>query len=95
MTKENDLLFDEITINVQAGDGGNGVVAFRREKYSPRGGPVGGNGGKGGDVILRADEGLNTLIPFKYKVHHKAGRGGHGGGKNKQGRTGENVVVPV
>ena len=95
MTKENDLLFDEITINVQAGDGGNGVVAFRREKYSPRGGPVGGNGGKGGDVILRADEGLNTLIPFKYKVHHKAGRGGHGGGKNKQGRTGENVVVTV
>lgn len=95
MTKDNDLLFDEITINVQAGDGGNGIVAFRREKYAPRGGPVGGNGGNGGNVILRADEGLNTLIPFKYQVHHKAGRGGHGGGKNKQGRTGVDAIVPV
>ena len=95
MTTDNDLLFDEITINVQAGDGGNGIVAFRREKYAPRGGPVGGNGGGGGDVILRADEGLNTLIAFKYQAHYKAGRGGHGGGKNKQGRTGEDVVVTV
>lgn len=95
MTKDSELLIDETTINVQAGDGGNGIVAFRREKYVPRGGPVGGNGGAGGDVILRVDTGLNTLLPFRYKVHFKAGRGGHGGGKNKQGRTGDDEIVPV
>ena len=95
MTRDTELLIDETTINVQAGDGGNGIVAFRREKFSPRGGPYGGNGGNGGNVLLRVDRGLNTLLPFKYKIHFKAGRGGHGGSKNKQGRTGEDVIVPV
>lgn len=95
MTRDSDLLFDETTIFVAAGDGGNGIVAFRREKFVPRGGPVGGNGGSGGHVILRADKGLNTLLPFKHQSHFRAGRGGHGGGNNKQGRTGEDTVVAV
>ena len=97
MTRDSELMFDETTINIISGDGGNGIVAFRREKYVPRGGPNGGNGGRGGNVVLRADTGLNTLLPFKYKSHYKAGRGGHGGGSQKQGRTGEDtiVIVPV
>jgi GTP-binding protein len=95
MTNETSLFFDEATINVKSGDGGNGLVSFRREKFVPRGGPAGGNGGKGGDVILRADKSLNTLVAFKHQVHFKAERGGHGGSSNKQGRTGEDCVVPV
>jgi GTP-binding protein len=95
MTNETSLFFDEATINVKSGDGGNGLVSFRREKFVPRGGPAGGNGGKGGDVILRADKSLNTLLAFKHQVHFKAERGGHGGSSNKQGRTGEDCVVPV
>ncbi|MEA3337717.1 MAG: GTPase ObgE [Chloroflexota bacterium] len=95
MGRETGLFFDQTTINVKAGDGGNGIVAFRREKFVPRGGPAGGNGGKGGDVILHADSSLNTLLPFKYKVHFRAERGGHGGGSNKQGKRGKNEVVRV
>ena len=95
MSRETDLFFDRATINVKAGSGGNGLVSFRREKFVPRGGPSGGNGGKGGDVILRADKGLNTLLPFKTKVHFKAERGGHGGSSNKQGKTGDDCIVAV
>jgi GTP-binding protein len=95
MARDSDLLFDEATIYVKGGDGGNGIVAFRREKFVPLGGPSGGNGGKGGDVILRADPHLNTLLPFKTRVHFKAERGGHGGSSNKQGKTGGDTVVPV
>jgi GTP-binding protein len=95
MTNETSLFFDEATINVKSGDGGNGLVSFRREKFVPRGGPAGGNGGKGGDVILRADKSLNTLLAFKHQVHFKAERGGHGGSSNKQGKVGEDCVIPV
>ncbi|MBN1964865.1 MAG: GTPase ObgE, partial [Anaerolineae bacterium] len=89
------MFFDEARIFVQAGDGGNGVVAFRREKYIPLGGPSGGNGGKGGDVLLTVDAHLNTLVGFKHKTHYKAARGDHGRGKNQQGKRGEDVVIAV
>ncbi len=95
MTQDHDLLFDEAVIYVKGGDGGNGMMTFRREKYVPRGGPSGGHGGPGGNVILRADKSLNTLLPFKYQVHFKAEPGGHGGSSNKQGKTGEDLIVPV
>jgi GTP-binding protein len=89
------MFFDEAKIFVKAGDGGNGAVAFRREKYVPRGGPAGGHGGKGGDVILEVDPQLNTLIHFKNRSHFKAARGEHGGGKNMTGADGEDIVIPV
>jgi GTP-binding protein len=89
------MFFDEARIFVKAGDGGNGAVAFRREKYVPRGGPTGGHGGKGGDVVLEVDPQLNTLIHFKKRSHFKAGRGGHGGGKNMIGANGEDTMIPV
>ncbi len=95
MSNETSLFFDEATINVRSGDGGHGLVSFRREKFVPRGGPAGGNGGKGGDVILRADKSLNTLLAFKHQVHFKAEHGGRGGSTNKQGKTGADCVVPV
>ncbi|MGI6206768.1 MAG: GTPase ObgE [Anaerolineae bacterium] len=88
-------LFDEARIHVAAGDGGNGIVSFRREKYIPLGGPNGGNGGPGGNVYLEADPGLNTLVGLRGRTHIRAGRGGHGGSKNKQGAAGEDVVVRV
>lgn len=86
---------DETKIFVKAGDGGNGVVAFRREKYVPRGGPAGGNGGKGGDVYLRVEAQLNTLIAFQGQVHFRADRGTHGSGMNQNGRGGEDFYVDV
>ncbi|MBN1220109.1 MAG: GTPase ObgE [Anaerolineae bacterium] len=89
------MFFDEARIYAKGGDGGNGVVAFRREKYVPHGGPAGGRGGKGGDVILEVDPQLNTLIHFKKRSHFKAERGEHGGGKNMTGADGQNVVVYV
>ncbi len=93
--KDQGLFFDETTIDVQAGDGGDGVVAFRREKYVPRGGPSGGSGGRGGDVILRVDPRLNTLIGFRRRKHFEAQRGEHGSGKDQNGRAGEDVVIQV
>ncbi len=78
-----------------AGDGGNGVTAFRREKFVARGGPSGGDGGKGGDVILEAGEGYNTLLHLRYNPEHKAGRGRHGEGSRRSGKDGEDVIVKV
>jgi len=89
------MFFDEARIHVRAGDGGNGVVAFRREKYVPLGGPSGGNGGKGGDVSLIVDLHLNTLINFKKRIHFRARRGDHGRGKNQQGKSGEDCLIAV
>jgi GTP-binding protein len=89
------VFIDEVIIRVKAGDGGNGCLAFRREKYVPRGGPSGGDGGRGGDVILVAREGYNTLLHLRYNPEHTAGRGRHGEGSNKTGRDGASVEVPV
>ncbi len=89
------VFFDEVKIFVKGGDGGNGVVAFRREKYVPFGGPAGGKGGKGGDVCLVVDSHLNTLVTFRHKVHFKAERGKHGRGKNQTGRGGADIHVLV
>lgn len=86
---------DEATIEVWAGNGGNGCLSFRREKFIPRGGPDGGNGGRGGDVTIRADEGLSTLLDLKYHRHFRAGRGGHGKGKDMTGASGHDIVIRV
>jgi len=89
------VFFDEAKIYVKAGDGGDGCVSFRREKYVPLGGPSGGDGGKGGNVYLAANPHLNTLIGFKRRVHFKAQRGAHGKGKGQKGRQGDDVLVEV
>jgi len=86
---------DEVTIKVIAGDGGNGCVSFRREKYIPRGGPDGGDGGDGGSVYLVADSGLNTLVDFRHQRTHKAQRGENGMGRQKTGHQGEDVDIRV
>lgn len=86
---------DEARIYVKAGDGGNGVVAFRREKFVPQGGPAGGNGGKGGSVYLRVNGQDNTLIAFQGGIHFRAERGLHGSGNNMQGRSGEDLFIDV
>lgn len=88
---------DEADIRVEAGDGGNGVIGFRREKYIPRGGPDGGDGGDGGSVFLVADENLNTLIDYRFERFHRAERGQNGQGSNCTGKGGEDldVLVPV
>jgi len=89
------MFYDEAKIYVKGGDGGDGVVAFRREKYVPHGGPAGGSGGDGGDVVLYVDTHRNTLYHFSKQTHFKAARGAHGGGSNKRGASGEDVRVPV
>ncbi len=89
------MFVDRAKIHVKAGDGGNGCLAFRREKYVPRGGPSGGDGGNGGKLYFRSTAHLNTLIHFKYQQHFKAGRGGHGSGKNRHGKDGEDLVIKV
>jgi GTP-binding protein len=89
------MFFDEAKIHVKGGDGGDGCVAFRREKFVPFGGPSGGNGGRGGDVYLVVDRNLNTLVHFKKRVHFKAGSGARGSSKNQQGKGGEDRWVPV
>jgi GTP-binding protein len=86
---------DEATIRVEAGNGGSGCVSFRREKYIPRGGPDGGDGGDGGSVFLVADSGLNTLVDFRHKRMHRAGKGEKGRGRNCTGRRGEDLLVRV
>jgi GTPase len=89
------MFIDRAKIRIKAGDGGNGVTAFRREKFVPRGGPSGGDGGHGGDVWLESDEGLNTLLHLRYNPEHKAERGRHGEGSNRHGREGVDAVVKV
>ncbi len=86
---------DEAVIHVRSGAGGNGCVSFRREKYVPRGGPDGGDGGRGGDVVLVAASNITSLLDFRYKRHYRARRGGHGKGKNMHGASAEPLVVPV
>jgi len=89
------MFIDEAKIKVKAGDGGNGCMAFRREKFVPRGGPSGGDGGKGGDVVMESSERHNTLVHFRFNPEHKAERGRHGEGSNKTGRDGGDVVLKV
>ena len=89
------MFYDTAKIYVKAGDGGNGCTSFRREKYVPNGGPDGGDGGRGGSIILVGDEGLNTLLDFRYKKHYKAQKGEHGKGSNRHGRAGENLYLRV
>jgi GTPase len=86
---------DEAKIYLKSGDGGAGCLSFRREKYIEFGGPNGGDGGRGGDVVAEAVEGLNTLIDFRYRQHFKAKRGDHGRGRDKTGAAGETLVIPV
>ena len=89
------MFIDEVIISVKAGNGGNGCLAFRREKYVPRGGPSGGDGGRGGDVVLLSSEHYNTLLHLRFNPEHRAERGRHGEGSNRTGRDGASVEVPV
>ncbi|MGH9446662.1 MAG: GTPase ObgE, partial [Terriglobia bacterium] len=89
------MFIDEAKIRVMGGHGGDGCMAFRREKYVPRGGPSGGDGGKGGSVYLESTEHANTLLKFRYNREFSADRGRHGEGSNRHGRNGEDLVVAV
>jgi len=89
------MFVDEVVVEVSAGNGGSGCMAFRREKYIPMGGPFGGNGGKGADIIFKADEGLRTLIDLRYQKHVRGSSGMNGEGKNKNGKGAEDTVVKV
>jgi GTP-binding protein len=89
------VFIDEVRIFVKAGDGGDGCTAFRREKYVPRGGPSGGDGGRGGDVWIYASQHYNTLLHYRFNPEHKAERGRHGEGSNRTGRDGASIELPV
>jgi GTP-binding protein len=89
------MFIDEARIRVKAGDGGNGCMAFRREKFVPRGGPSGGDGGHGGDVVMESSQRHNTLVHFRFNPEHKADRGRHGEGSNCTGSDGEDIVLKV
>ncbi len=89
------MFIDEVIISVKAGDGGNGCLAFRREKYVPHGGPSGGDGGRGGDVVLVSSEHYNTLLHFRFNPEHRGERGRHGEGSNRTGRDGASIELPV
>tara|TARA_B100001540_G_scaffold181106_1_gene159770 strand:- start:1476 stop:2459 length:984 start_codon:yes stop_codon:yes gene_type:complete len=86
---------DQVKIYIKAGNGGDGSPSFRREKFIEYGGPDGGDGGKGGSVILKAEQNLNTLIDYRYQQHHKAQRGENGAGQNKTGKSGNNLILKV
>lgn len=89
------MFYDYAKVHVKAGDGGNGIVAWRREKYVPMGGPAGGDGGDGGSIVLEADNNLRTLIDFRYNTHYKADRGKHGQGSNMHGSDADDKVLRV
>jgi GTPase len=89
------MFIDQAEIEVKAGDGGDGAVTFRREKYVPKGGPSGGNGGKGGDVVIQAFSNLNTLLDFKYRRKYNAGNGAIGGSSLKDGKNGKDILIKV
>ena len=89
------MFVDRVLVKVEAGTGGSGQTSFRREKFVPMGGPDGGDGGRGGDVLVRADRNLTTLLDYTYRDSWKAERGQHGEGSNRTGRSGEDVVLPV
>ncbi|MEJ2618133.1 MAG: GTPase ObgE, partial [Ignavibacteriaceae bacterium] len=89
------MFIDYAEIEVKAGNGGNGAVAFRREKYVPKGGPSGGNGGKGGDIIIEAHHNLSTLLDFRYKRNYKAPNGEPGSNSLKDGKSGKDIIIKV
>jgi GTP-binding protein len=89
------MFVDKAQISIKAGDGGNGAVSFRREKYVPAGGPDGGDGGRGGDVILAADIGMSTLMDFRYKRKYAAASGANGSGRNRTGKDGDDLIISV
>jgi GTP-binding protein len=89
------VFVDEVDIHVTAGHGGRGAMAFRREKFVPRGGPSGGDGGPGGSVYLAVNSNLNTLLNFRFQKIFEAGRGGHGEGSNRTGKNGEDIELKV
>jgi GTP-binding protein len=89
------MFIDRVVVNVKAGDGGSGIVSFRREKFVPMGGPDGGDGGRGGDVVVAGDSNLSTLLDYTYRDTWTAPAGDHGSGANKSGRAGADVVMPV
>ncbi|HRE40461.1 MAG TPA: GTPase ObgE [Ignavibacteria bacterium] len=89
------MFIDYVKIKIKSGDGGNGCVSFRREKFVPRGGPNGGDGGKGGDVIFKGNSNLNTLIDLRYNRLYKGGRGTHGQGGDKTGKYGKDIIINV
>lgn len=89
------MFLDRAKIFVKAGDGGDGCIAFRREKYVPHGGPSGGNGGDGGNIYFRSTVHLNTLLPFRFNQHFKAGNGVHGSGNDRQGAKGKDLTIEL
>src|SRR5262245_64614749 len=89
------MFIDRVTVKVKAGTGGSGATSFRREKFVPMGGPDGGEGGRGGDVLVRGDRNLATLLDYTYRDSWTAPSGEHGSGSNKTGRSGEDVLLPV
>src|SRR3954470_18187084 len=95
LTIDSMKFLDQAKVFIRSGDGGAGCVSFRREKFIEFGGPDGGDGGRGGDVVVECVDGLNTLIDYRYQQHFKAPRGGHGMGKDRSGAKGEDIVLKV